>query len=250
SRRGDIRRAMNHISSVSCVTFTQRTHRDPDYLQILPMHGHPWAGQSKVGRIGGAQPLHLGVKVFYRTIVHELLHALGFYHEHQRPDRDQFVRINWNNVAERKNFDKYWDQYASYANTKYDIDSIVHYQHNEGSRNHHQSVIQGIHKQIPSRDTLSKTDIKALNQHYKCNSQCIDKHKHCKGWAAVGKCEKKPAWMKANCQAACKQCDSPCIDKHKHCKGWAAVGKCKKKPAWMKANCQAACKQCGNVSGK
>ena len=31
---------------------------------------------------------------------HMLLHILGKYHEHQRPDRDQYIKIEWNNVQE------------------------------------------------------------------------------------------------------------------------------------------------------
>ena len=36
------------------------------------------------------------------TVLHELMHAAGFFHEHTRPDRDTFVRIDFGNIEQSR----------------------------------------------------------------------------------------------------------------------------------------------------
>ena len=50
--------------------------------------------------IGGRQRISLVDSCITRhgTIMHEFLHAFGFYHEHMRGDRDDYVIIHWDNI--------------------------------------------------------------------------------------------------------------------------------------------------------
>lgn len=58
---------------------------------------------SDVGRAGGRQELSLDNGCLHLdTIIHELMHSVGFYHEHERWDRDLFVTILWPNIDKSK----------------------------------------------------------------------------------------------------------------------------------------------------
>ena len=46
--------------------------------------------------------LHQNGCVTERIVVHELLHVLGFRHEHNRPDRDAHITMHWNNIKINK----------------------------------------------------------------------------------------------------------------------------------------------------
>ncbi|XP_064629864.1 zinc metalloproteinase nas-6-like [Lineus longissimus] len=86
--------ALNRISRRTCLTFPARKS-EPDYIHFLISSGC----SSDLGRQGGRQTITIGNTCSSPTnIVHEVLHALGFMHEHQRPDRDEFIEIVLGNI--------------------------------------------------------------------------------------------------------------------------------------------------------
>ena len=56
-----------------------------------------------IGRQGGKQQISLGRGCGYKGVaIHEMMHALGFYHEQSRLDRDNYITFNWNNINRSK----------------------------------------------------------------------------------------------------------------------------------------------------
>ncbi|MBA3914004.1 MAG: choice-of-anchor D domain-containing protein [Acidobacteriales bacterium] len=101
---------------------------ETDYVNIN-LNSGDFSGvcESAVGRIGGEQMLTGSAACAVSTLLHEMGHTVGLYHEQSRSDRDAYVSVNYNNVIKgsRANFDKVTDNVQNL--TLYDYASVMGY---------------------------------------------------------------------------------------------------------------------------
>eukprot|EP00105_Crassostrea_gigas_P015139 XP_011432046.1 PREDICTED: MAM and LDL-receptor class A domain-containing protein 1 [Crassostrea gigas] len=182
-----IQNALNTMASLlqGCVTFKSRTN-EKDYISIQKGHGC----YSSVGRQGGEQKVSLGPGCTVRpgTIYHELMHALGFWHEHTRPDRDTYIVVNYPNIiqAHVSDFTKMTPDEVNILGD-YDYTSVMHYSPttfakdkanpegrsftvNRTWNNPFPEIKENI---IGQRNDLSSLDIQKIRKLYRCEiKQC------------------------------------------------------------------------------
>ena len=127
--RHRIRDAMDHWEDRTCLRFTTRD-AESDYVEY---NNEKRACSSFIGRQGGNQTINVFIDSLgycsFGSVVHEVGHAIGFWHEQSRPDRDSYVRINVGNVTEGKehNFMKRSSSQVNSLGVVYDYGSIMHY---------------------------------------------------------------------------------------------------------------------------
>nr|XP_032808425.1 astacin-like metalloendopeptidase [Petromyzon marinus] len=124
SEKNVIENAIQEFQRKTCVHFIPRI-RELDYINFQALDGS-W---SFLGKKGGAQSVSLEPgKVTKGTVLHELMHALGFHHEHCRSDRDQHIKVHEDNVEEADlcQFKRLESSDRVYG-LPYDFDSILHY---------------------------------------------------------------------------------------------------------------------------
>ena len=96
-----------------------------------------WLRMGRNGYFWVGYPTDLKFRVFFiiaggecwseRTVVHEFIHAFGFHHEQNRPDRDNYVEIIYENIPEDlfPQFDLFTGSLT--FGVDYDGKSVMHY---------------------------------------------------------------------------------------------------------------------------
>ena len=125
---------------------------------------------SYVGRIGGHQPIYLDDRCGQTEILHELMHVLGFVHEQSRPDRDQYLKIRWENIQldDRTQFDIAPDEVTRISTSlPFDYHSIMLYKPSMFAlRPELKTMESATNDAIDPSDQLSRDDLNRLDKTY------------------------------------------------------------------------------------
>uniref|UniRef100_A0A182W0X2 Metalloendopeptidase n=1 Tax=Anopheles minimus TaxID=112268 RepID=A0A182W0X2_9DIPT len=175
-----IESGMAQIAGATCVRFVARTTQTI-YLTIGNGESGCW---SYVGRSTRNTENQVNLQspecVDIGTVVHELMHALGFYHEFTRPDRDEYVSIDRTALATEYQTDSFYqDNYAKMAASDvvlygraYDYGSVMHYSKYAAAASRTRPVMNNLKPwtgDFGNDNGLSSADIIDINYMY-CNS--------------------------------------------------------------------------------
>ena len=177
---------MKEIEMKTCVSFTEvNKFSRKDHVQILK--GNFCA--SYVGYSPPKQILYLSDECLKNVgaPIHELMHTLGFFHEHTRKDRNDHVTVHDENIRidSITNFQRHDHSNVTNLGFRYDLQSVMHYESFAFSKNGQPTItVKGnASVRIGQRVKLSELDAEKLKRYYNCSQDqigCVDTNPQCK----------------------------------------------------------------------
>ncbi|GFY62004.1 protein SpAN [Trichonephila inaurata madagascariensis] len=152
---------MRTIEKYSRIQFIERTNEEP-FLTFSRLNGcYFHKGNGKHPRIS----LGIGCDHF-GTVLHELMHAIGFPHEQRRPDRDEYITIHLNNIIKGNGsqFERLRPFEYKWSDLPFDYESIMLYNSYAFSKNGRRTLETKDGEEIPRHTQLSALDKEKLRR--------------------------------------------------------------------------------------
>ncbi|XP_020780633.1 low choriolytic enzyme-like [Boleophthalmus pectinirostris] len=169
SQKSLILSAMKTIEDRTCIRFSEISEASTQHLYIFSGDGCFSAIGRQTSKFAQRVSLSKYGCLTRAIIQHEILHALGFAHEHSRIDRDNHLIVLYDNIipSEKHNFNKYE---TNNMYTPYDFNSVMHYHNYELSKNGKPTLLS---KRNPAMrfgyaTGVSYYDILRVNLYYAC----------------------------------------------------------------------------------
>ncbi|KAG7169551.1 Blastula protease 10-like 4 [Homarus americanus] len=190
---------IKHWMEHTCITFEETFNTNQPHLQLIQGSGC-W---SYVGRVyyWNGQDLSLPPSCTgFGVVVHEIGHAIGFWHEQSRLDRDNHVLVILDNILETRqsNFNKLNN--ANAYGVPYDYTSVMHYGDTYFTKNGNLTIATTnplYQELIGQRGGLSHYDKLLANLIYNCTdmwmSNCGLRSDPCENYGYIG----------ADCRCVC-----------------------------------------------
>jgi len=193
-------RGLREIAKKTCIKFKYKKPKDGVKNWVNVVSGKGCHSDIGMQRGYNGQIVSLGPNcVTIGITIHEFMHALGFNHEQNRPDRNDYVTIIKDNIkagAER-NFAQ--DTFTTGTlNQPYDYFSIMHYRSDSFGINSRTTIkpIRSKYKEFKRRTdhtlapncqtmgqrcTMSHIDVMQINSLYRCQGSKGSSQGHCTG---------------------------------------------------------------------
>lgn len=273
-----IKEAMAAIERSTCIRFVPRTTQT-NYAVITSNPSGCFS--TGAGMQGAIQQINLqddenGSCMTHKTIVHELLHAIGLWHEQSRYDRDDHITIHWDNLPNstiiRWQFRKIPESESSTYGIPYNYLSVMHYDAFSAGTGGitMEPKDKAYMYEIGNQKYGHELDWEKVRRLYECKgtytpapttlAPCVDEYGSCDAY--LDKCGKE-GWTIYSCRKSCGFCrggsgtpvtkpgvqpttpspsqPGPCQDEISYCRDY--INACGRE-GWMGRACRKTCKMC------